>query len=284
MATLRDIKRRIGSIKKTQQITKAMEMVAAARLKRAQDNMMSSRPFSYKIREILRSIATRVDPSSHPLLEVRNGDRVLLIVVTADRGLCGGFNSNVIKKAESFMEDNNKEYNLIIIGRKGRDFFRRRDYDIKNGYIDIFRDLKYEYAVDIANFVVDIYKKREVDKVYIIYNQFKSVIQQIVATDILFPIPPFEIRDGVVPVEFLYEPSKEVLLDKLLIRYVETEIYQVLLESLAGEYGARMSAMRNATNNAQDMIRHLTLKYNKVRQAAITKEIIEVVSGAAALK
>lgn len=182
------------------------------------------------------------------------------------------------------MEEGSKEYSLILVGRRGRDYFKRKAYLIRKEYIEIFRGLAYSHAVDIGNFVMDLYRNREIDRVYIVYNRFHTVIQQIPTVEELLPISPFEIEEGVYPVEFLYEPSKEILLDKLLVRYVETTIYQSLLESLAGEHGARMSAMRNATNNAQEMIKSLTLTYNKARQASITKEIIEIVSGAEALK
>lgn len=277
-----DIRRRIRSVKNTQQITKAMKMVAAAKLRRAQERIVAARPYSGALQEILSSVATRVDPDQHPLLREREEKRVLLLVVTADKGLCGAFNGKIVSAAQKEIRRRKwDEVQLIPIGRKGNDFFRRRDIPIRYQAVNIFQALSAETAKDIARLVVDDYVEEKIDAVYVVYNEFKSVIAQIVRFDKLLPLTRAETEETTI--EYLYEPSPDEILRDLLPKYVEFQIYRTLLDSAAAEQGARMTAMEAATRNAGEMIESLTLKYNRIRQAAITTEIIEIVSGAAAL-
>jgi len=285
MATLRDIRRKISSVRKTRQITNAMKMVAAAKLRRAQENITAARPYADKILEVIGDLSARVDINAHPLLAQQEGGKILLVVVTADRGLCGGFNANILRNTMTFMLDRQgKEISFIIAGRKGRDFLRRRRFSIVKEYVNIFNALSYTHGAAIGRDVIDAFLNHEADEVYIIYNEFRSIIQQRVTTRRLLPITSQEIDVGESRIDFIYEPSPEAILGDLLNRYIEVQVYRALLESLAGEYGARMTAMDSATRNASEMIDQLTLTMNKTRQASITRELIEVVSGAEALK
>jgi F-type H+-transporting ATPase subunit gamma len=285
MATLRDIRRRIASVKSTQQITRAMKMVAAAKLRRAQERILASRPYASRMREIIRSVALRADPTTHPLLTEREVKKVDLIVITADKGLCGAFNANVMKRAALYLEDNAElSPTLICVGKKGRDYFSRRGKPIAAEFIDVFRAVGYDSAMEIAGQAVERFLSGETDRVDIVFNRFKSVMTQEVAIETLVPIPPLDINEGEVVVDFLYEPDPKSIIDALIPKDVETQVYTTLLESQAGELGARMTAMDSATNNAVEMIGSLTLHYNKVRQGAITTELIEIVSGAEALQ
>jgi F-type H+-transporting ATPase subunit gamma len=283
MPALIDIRRRIRSVKNTQQITKAMKMVAAARLRRAQEAMFAARPYARKMMEVLNSLATRADPKSHPLLQERDGDRVLLVVVTADKGLCGGFNANIIRAATRVLEEEarrQRDLSLELIGRKGREFFRRRRYRVRAEHVGIFQALRYPVAQAIAAELIRAYVDDEVDQVHLIYNEFKTVISQRVVVERLLPIRKLDV-DGAEPtLDYLYEPGPERIVAGLVPKHVEIQVWRALLESGGAEHGARMAAMDAATSNAGDMIERLTLYMNKVRQAAITKEIIEVVSGA----
>jgi F-type H+-transporting ATPase subunit gamma len=291
MPSLIDIRRRIRAVKSTQQITKAMKMVAASRLRRAQDRMLAFRPFSRQALRVLNSVAARVDPSAHPLLEVRDeqapGSRTLLVVITADRGLCGSFNTNIIKAASAFMVDRpGREFTLGLIGRKGRDYFVRRGFAPSFEMVNIFSHLDYGQAQGIAKACIESFTGHECDAVYLVFNEFKSVLQQRVVVDRLLPVPRlegFDQQDPAARVEYLYEPDPQRIFNALLPRYVEVQIYHALIESSAAEEAARMSAMDTATENSGEIIDQLTLYMNKVRQAAITREIIEVVSGAQAL-
>jgi F-type H+-transporting ATPase subunit gamma len=293
MPSLIDLRRRIRAVKSTQQITKAMKMVAASKLRRAQERITNARPFAQDMLRVLNDLASRVDPSAHPLLDVREAaaGRTLLIVITADRGLCGSFNTNIIKGAGAFVtEDSGREVALGLVGRKGRDFFARRGFDVRFEQVNIFHALRYTDAQGIARAAIEDFTSKAVDAVYLIYNEFKSVLQQRVVVERLLPVPrleepPQEARpDATVPaVEYLYEPAPEIIFRDLLPRHVEVQIYRALLESAAAEHAARMTAMDTATKNSAEMIEGLTLYMNKVRQAAITREIIEVVSGAQAL-
>jgi len=277
-----DIRRRIRSVKNTQQITKAMKMVAAAKLRRAQESIVAARPYSGALQEILSSVATRVSADKHPLLTEREEKKVLILVVTADKGLCGAFNGKVVAATQQEIAIRNwEEVQLIPIGRKGNDFFRRRDIPIRYQAVNIFQALSPETATEIAKLVVDDYVEKKVDAVYVVYNEFKSVISQIVRFEKLLPLTRVETEGPTI--DYLYEPSPEEILKDLLPKHVEFQIYRTLLDSAAAEQGARMTAMEAATRNAGEMIDSLTLTYNRVRQAAITKEIIEIVSGAAAL-
>lgn len=291
MPSLIDIRRRVRAVRSTQQITKAMKMIAASRLRRAQERILSARPFAEQMLRVLSSLAARVDPSGHPLLAVREdrpGGSVLLVVVTADKGLCGGFNTNVIRAASAFvLERPDRRVALALLGRKGRDFFRRRGFVARYEHVNLFARLKYEDAQAVAELAIDEFTTGAVDAVYVVYNQFKSVLQQRVVLERVLPIPRALFGEAPGPpetlVDYLYEPAPAVIFEQLLPRYVEVQFWRALLESAAAEHAARMTAMDNATKNAGEMIDQLTLYMNKVRQAAITREIIEVVSGAEAL-
>jgi F-type H+-transporting ATPase subunit gamma len=281
MPALIDIRRRIRSVKNTQQITKAMKMVSAAKLRRAQESMFAARPYARKMMEVLNSLASRADPEAHPLLQERGSEKIVLIVVTADKGLCGGFNANILRAGSRFLEERPAEAPALeLIGRKGRDFFKRRRFKIRGEHIGVFQTLRYATAQTIAKNLIDAYVTGELDQVFLLYNEFKSVIQQRVVIEKLLPIERGEIQPTAPGLDYLYEPDPAGIFAEILPKHVETQIWRALLESAAAEHGARMAAMDAATNNASDMIDRLTLYMNKVRQAAITKEIIEVVSGA----
>jgi F-type H+-transporting ATPase subunit gamma len=282
MANTIDIRRRIRSVKNTQQITKAMKMVAAAKLRRAQERMFAARPYAAALRQVLSSVATRVEELKHPLLEAREEKKVLLVIVTADKGLAGAFNANVIKAAQNALRDKNWEsVELLPIGRKANDFFRRRTIPIRREATQVFQALSLGVAQEIAKTIVDDFIEGRVDAVYVVYNEFKSIIAQNVQLERLLPIERAW-DEAPTAVEYLYEPGPETILNELLPKHIEFQLYRILLESAAAEQGARMTAMEAATKNAKDMIDHLTLTYNRIRQASITKEIIEIVSGAAA--
>ncbi|MCI0447355.1 ATP synthase F1 subunit gamma [bacterium] len=284
MATIIDLRRRIRSVKNTQQITKAMKMVSAAKLRRAQETMMASRPYNAKMMEVLASLATRANPEDHPLLKVKGDQNVELMVVTADKGLCGSFNANLIKAALHFL-DQRRNYNLSLhlVGRKGVDYFKKRKYIITHQYTNIFRQVRFEQAKEIANKTIRAYTEGDLDAIYIVYNEFKSMLSQRIILKRLLPLERLPEPTAEQTLDYIYEPDPETIFDKLLPHYLEIQIYQALLESSAAEHAARMAAMESATENAKEMIDSLTLKMNKIRQAAITKEIIEVVSGAEGL-
>jgi F-type H+-transporting ATPase subunit gamma len=289
MPSLIDLRRRIRSVKSTQQITKAMKMVSASKLRRAQERIMNARPFAHHMLRVLSGLAARVDPSLHPLLDLRTDGtgRTLLIVVTADRGLCGSFNTNIIKAGGAFIAERPAiEVTLGLVGRKGRDFFARRGFDVRFEHINLFQALSFGHAQAIARAAIEDFCGRDVDAVYLLYNEFKSVLQQRIVVEQLLPIPRFEPEAGQsvagATIDYLYEPAAEEILRELLPHHVEVQVYRALLEASAAEHAARMTAMDTATKNSAEMIDSLTLYMNKVRQAAITREIIEVVSGAQA--
>jgi F-type H+-transporting ATPase subunit gamma len=283
MPALIDIRRRIRSVKSTQQITKAMKMVSAAKLRRAQEAMFAARPYARKMLEVLNSLASRADPDAHPLLHARGHEKSLLVVITADKGLCGAFNANILRTASRFLADRaGQQAELSIVGRKARDFFRRRAVAVRTERVGAFQALRYSTARAIAAELIEAYTKGEVDQVFVVYNEFKSVIQQQIVVDRLLPIERHALRPHEPALDYLYEPGPERIFAEILPKHVEVQVWKALLESQAAEHGARMSAMDSATNNAAEMIDRLTLYMNKVRQAAITKEIIEVVSGAGA--
>ncbi len=285
MSTLRDIKRRIQSVKNTEQITKAMKMVAASRLRRAQDAILASRPYAHKMLEVLSSLALRTNPQAHPLLQVREPRKVDLAVVTSDRGLCGAFNANIIREAERFMgEHPDWDFSLHLVGRKANDYFKRRDVEISKVSLNVLSDVSFAHAAAVGGDMVENYLGEKFDQVYMVYNEFKSAIQQKVIVEQFLPIKPMDISEDYYPVEYTFEPSEDVLLAELLPRHLNVQVYRVLLESVASEHGARMTAMEAASKNAGEMIEKLTLLYNRTRQAAITKELIEVVSGKEAMK
>jgi len=284
MPSLLDIRRRIRSVKNTQQLTKAMKTVSAAKLRRAQERVMSARPYADQLRNVLGNLAGRVENIEHPLLEVRPEERILLVVVTADRGLCGAFNSNLTRTAQNFLRDHaSQQATLYPVGRKGRDFFRRREAPIASDFVNFFNKLDYGHAREIAQQIIELYTQARVDAVYIVYNEFKSAIQQRITLEKLLPLGRAELIQPESPIEYIFEQPPQQVFDRLLPRYVEIQVYRALLESVASEHGARMAAMDTASRNAGDMIESLTLNMNRVRQAAITREIIEVVSGAGAL-
>ncbi len=284
------MRRKIASVKSTQKITNTMKLVAAAKFRRAQMDILSLRPYAYRMHEMLSSLAVRAVEGVHPLLERRDEDKILLVVVTSDRGLCGAFNTNILRRMETFVaekEREGKEVVLLLIGRKARDYVERRkdQYKVDKVYINLFlKRVRYEDAAMIADYLAEVYSSKRFDAVYVLYNEFKSAIRQDVIVERLLPIEPMELKEKDVPVDFIYEPSRDELLKELLPLHVRTQIYRVFLESAASEHGARMTSMDNATKNAEEMIRKLTLEYNKARQASITKELLEIVAGAEALK
>jgi F-type H+-transporting ATPase subunit gamma len=290
MPSLIDLRRRIRAVKSTQQITKAMKMIAASRLKRAQDRVVAARPFAQRMLKVLNGLVSRVDQDAHPLLRMPAADqstgRPLLIIISGDRGLSGSFNSNVIKAAGDFIVKEGREVALGLVGRKGRDFFRRRGFDVRYEATGIFQKLSFADATKIANVAIEEFTSGEASSVYLVYNEFKSVMTQRIVLERLLPIPRLDVDAGTAAgpdVDYLYEPTPEEIFRDLLPRHVQIQVYRALLESNAAFYAAQMTAMDSASRNAAEMIDQLTLYMNKVRQAAITREIIEVVSGAEAL-
>jgi F-type H+-transporting ATPase subunit gamma len=283
MAALLDIRRRIRSVKSTQQITRAMKMVAAARLRRAQDRIFNARPYANQMMALLSSVAARTTEPCHPLLRERPIERQLLVLVTADRGLCGGFNANLIRAAQLYLDEHrDRDVSIITVGRKGRDYFIRRPVKVIGEQINIFGRLEFGQAQPIAKSIIELYTEEKVDAVDFIYNEFKSIMTQRVRVERYLPIKPVAPAQGEALIDYIYEQPAQEIFNALLPRYVEIEVYRALLESQAAELAARMTAMDAATSNAAEMIDSLTLYMNRVRQAAITREIIEVVSGAGA--
>jgi F-type H+-transporting ATPase subunit gamma len=295
MPNLLEIRRRLKSVKNTQQITKAMKMVSAARLRRAQDRVVMARPFANKMGDVLGELATRTDEDfHHPLLDLRGDQRYLLVLITADKGLCGAFNTNLTKAAQAFMRENSdKQIEIMAVGRKGRDFFRNRRAVIAGEFIGLTAKARLEFsdALEVAQSIIKTYTEdEEIDKVFIVYNEFKSVLSQRVVLEQLLPVARAKQEESEVKsqqpatlIDYVYEQPPEEIFSTLLPRLIETQIFRALLESVASEHGARMTAMDSASKNASELIDTLTLNMNRIRQAAITNEIIEVVSGAAAL-
>ncbi|HEX29757.1 TPA: ATP synthase F1 subunit gamma [Candidatus Poribacteria bacterium] len=286
MPSLKDIRKRIASVKSTQQITKAMKMVAAAKLRRAQEGITQARPYADKMREVIGSLSVRVEQNHHPLLVRREVKKREILMTTSDRGLCGGYNQNVIREVTRLLKETEEgvEVQLNIIGRKGLDYFKRRDYPIRKEYRNILGDIDYKVAAEVGKDIVAAYESEEFDELVMVYNHFRSAISQVVTVQKLLPIEPIPVPGDAVITEYIYEPSEKAILNQLLPRYVEVQIFRAMLEALASEYGARMTAMESATNNASEMIDRLTLDMNRARQAAITKELMEIVGGAEALK
>jgi F-type H+-transporting ATPase subunit gamma len=286
MAKTRDLKRRIRSIRNTMQLTRAMKMVSAAKLRRSQERIFAARPYARQLDAVLQSLASRANPELHPLLQVRPQERIELVVVTSDRGLCGSFNTNILKTAVGFLrEREGRTLELQAVGRKGRDFFRRRPWKIRREWADVLRSVEFSLAAEIGQEVTARYATGEVDAVHLVYNEFKSAVAQRPVVERLLPISRAELEQGPRPAaeDYIYEPDPQSLFNRLLPHHVDTQIYRALLESQAAEHAARMSAMSAATTNAGELIDQLTLKMNRMRQASITTEIIEVVSGAEAL-
>ena len=288
MAALKDIKRKISAVQKTKQITKAMNMVAAAKFKSAQQRMDNFRPYAMKFMDVMNSLALRVSSDSHPLLAVREPKKIRVICMTSDRGLCGGFNTNLIKATERFVttkKSEGREVTLIPIGRKGRDYFRKK-MPIVNDRTDLLAKFGMETAVRISDDIIPPFVAGEYDELYLIYNEFRNVSVQRPSVVRLFPLPTIGQYDEVsadARLDYIYEPSEEVLLDKMLNMYVHVLLFRALLETNAGENGARMASMDNATKNCDELITSLSLKYNKARQAAITAELMDIVGGTEAL-
>jgi F-type H+-transporting ATPase subunit gamma len=290
MPSLLDLRRRIRAVKSTQQITKAMKMISASKLRRAQERVVGARPFARQMERVLKSLASRVDSSTHPLLAPREHGadaKAMLIVITADKGLCGGFNTNIIKAAGSFIGTTAAGgVELGLVGRKGRDFFRRRGLEVRIEEIGIFQKVRYADAQRIAQAAIEAFTSGRVSRVLVVYNEFKSVMQQRVTTEQLLPVPTVDDEKAPLPggVDYIYEPAPEKIFAELLPKHIEVQVYRALLESAAAEHAARMTAMDAASKNSGEIIDNLTLYMNKVRQAAITREIIEVVSGASAAR
>ncbi len=286
MATLRDIQRRIRSVQSTQKITRAMKLVAAAKLRRAQERILAARPYAGKMKELLGNLVSGTDGAVHPLLEQREGPRRQIVIVTADKGLAGAFNANVLRRSLEFVRaSNTQEVTLVVVGRKARDFYRRRPWTIKRDMLGFWDRLAYSHAQELADYFMQQYGAGEVDEVHLIYNEFRSVAFQRPVREQLLPIPRTEGGEGAgAGVDYIYEPSPEAILGDLLPRHVRMQVYRALMESQAGEYGARMTAMEAATKNAKEMIEVLTIQYNKARQEKITKELLDIVGGAEALK
>lgn len=283
MAKTQDLRRRISSIRNTRQLTKAMKTVSAAKLRRAQDAMLAARPYADQMQKVLKSLASRANPEAHPLLARHGDQRVRAVVITSDRGLCGSFNVNICRAATAFFEEyRERDLELLTVGRKGRDYFRRRNYTMGRDWEDVLRTVGYTTAVDIAQFLIEAYVKDDVDTVFIVYNEFKSAMQQQPVVEQLLPIERLDLEAGESE-DYIYEPDAASLFNSLLPKHVEFQIYRALRESVAAEHAARMTAMDAATRNAGELIDKLTLHMNRVRQASITTEIIEVVSGAEAL-
>jgi len=289
MASLKDIKKRISSVKNTQQITKAMKMVSAAKLRRAQDAAVSARPYAEKLQQVLSNLASREEADAHPLLVQRGKGRALIVLMTADRGLCGGFTANVSKAAERFIRANERgfeAYDLMITGRKGKEFLRSRLGDsIVKVHENIGANLNYKTAALIGQEIVNAFEDETYDAVFLFYNAFESAISQVVTLEQLLPIKPAAdqsaAEDGT---DYIYEPNRVQVLSQILPKMIEVQIFRGLLESNASEHGARMAAMDSASRNASEMIGKLTLQYNRARQAAITKELMEIISGAESVK
>jgi F-type H+-transporting ATPase subunit gamma len=285
MSGLKIIKRRIRSIQSTQQITRVMKMVAAARLKRAQDNIVRARPYALRLRQVIRELSTRVDRSHHVLLKLEPPRTIGIVVVTGDRGLCGSFNTNILRRAQRLMDEHQgHDVHLVTVGRRGTELLTRRGAPIIHKMAGFFNHLEFLHAVRLGDEIMQHYVEADVNRVYVVYNEFKSAIQQNVIVEQLLPIEPDPADEHAYTSDIIYEPSEERVLEAILPLYARVQMWRILLESFAAEMGARMTAMESATNNAQELIESLTLTYNKVRQAAITREIMEVVSGAEGLR
>jgi F-type H+-transporting ATPase subunit gamma len=283
MANLKDIRDRIKSVKSIQKVTKAMKMVAAAKMRRAQENMEKARPYNHRLVEIIQHLLPSVERSMLPLLEIRDVKRIAYVVVTSDRGLAGSFNSSILRKAHSDIDEFGKEnVDIFCIGKKAKDYFKSRQYNIVEAYSDFWSDLNFNQSMKIGSAIIDHFLDSSVDEIRVVYNEFVNVATQATVTEKLLPI---ELKDEeLADTDFLYEPSKKKIVKSLIPRYLNAQVWKYLLESYASEQAARMVAMENATTNSEDMIKNLTLEFNKARQAAITTEMLEIVSGAEALK
>jgi F-type H+-transporting ATPase subunit gamma len=284
MASLIDIRRRLRSVKNIQQITRAMKMVAAAKLRRSQDRVIAARPYAASLRDVLANVSARVREARHPLLAERDEKKVLVMVVAGDKGLAGAFNANVNRAVGALLREKSwEEVTLLPVGKKAFDFWKRRSIPIRASYPGIFSRLEFRHAREIAEILTGLFVSGEIDSAYVVYNEFKSIMAQVVRVERLLPIARTAMGASEQAIDYLFEPDPAEILARLLPRYLEFTVFKVLLESNASENGARMTAMDSSTKNAGDMIDSLTLTYNRARQARITKELIEIVSGAAAL-
>lgn len=289
MATLRDIKRRIVGVKNTQQITKAMKMIAAARLRKAQINVINARPYSDKITSMISNLPAKEEISSNPFFELREVKNVAIVVIAADRGLCGSFNQNIFKEVERYIKDeltsDQIDYQLFCVGKKSIDYFSKRDHKIFNSDVGLFSSLDYNSALNISDSVIPAFLENSFDRIVLVYNSFVSIIRQKIVNKQLLPIKIEKSEEEVTQdINYIYEPDRGHIFQYLIPKHLKAQVWRALLESYAAELSARMTAMDNATTNADEMIKSLNLTYNKERQAAITKEILEIVSGANALK
>lgn len=287
MATLKELKVRISGVKGTQKITRAMKMVASAKLRRAQEKIISARPYAIKINELLHSLVNASDSEVDELLAQREIKTKLVVVVSSDRGLAGSFNTNIIRFAHQHIQSSEKNTKVLIVGRKANDSLKKRGVSIVNAYINIFNDLSIETSNEIVDFIVEGYKKREYDSVEIIYNEFKSIVKQVTVKEQFLPLKKegsLEEKKAERPVDYIYEPGPVEIIKQLIPKQLKIQLWKILLESNAAEHAARMTAMETATKNASDLLKILELSYNQARQAAITKEILEIVGGAEALK
>ena len=282
MANLRDIKNRIASVKSTQQITKAMKMVSAARFRKAEEAIIENRPYSDKMLEVLTSLALRTDETAHPLLERRDAKKVGLIVFSSDRGLCGSFNGSILRSVDRFMREKGVDYEsiqLYIVGKKARDYYKNRPAQKFGELVELFGNVTYGHAQQIGGEVAKLYEEGELDLVYMVYNEYRSALVQEVVYDRLLPVDPPTVDPDTVTSEYIFEPSDEHMLNWIIPRYVDVRLFRAMLESTASEHGARMTAMDSASKNATEMIDRLTLKYNRARQEAITSELMDIVNG-----
>ena len=290
MASLKDIKKRIGTVKNTQQITKAMKMVSAAKLRRAQEAVVAARPYADKMADVLSSLALREDADSHHLLAERGKGKALIVLITGDRGLCGGFNTNIAKAAERFIREKGEgfeSYELLIVGRKGNDYLKRRaGMEIAKVHENLVGTGQVSYPIGalLGQEVIELYRNGDYDGVFLVYNAFQSAMTQVQTVTQLLPIVPKEVEEGAQVSDYIYEPNATEVLEEILPKHIEVQIFRSLLESSASEHGARMTAMDSASKNASEMIGKLTLQYNRARQASITKELLEIISGAESIK
>lgn len=285
MPSLKQIRRRITGVHNTRQITRAMKMVAAAKLKRAQQNMERIRPYAWKLREVIAHLAAHARSEAHPLLEVREPEQVGIVTVTSDRGLCGSFNVNIARRTQKVLKDYaGSDLFLFTFGRKGYDFFRKRGVTIAKHFPGVFHELEFSQAAAAGELLIEQYVHNGIDRLFLVYNEFKNPVQQTIVCEQLLPVQPYAEMTAWRPVDYIYEPNPSAVLDKILPMHINIQLWRVMLESYAAEMGARMTAMENATENADELITELTLQFNKARQAAITKELLEIVGGAEGLK
>jgi len=285
MASLKQIRRRIVGVQNTRQITRAMKMVAAARMRKAQENMEAARPYSSKLREVIASLVARTESDVHPLLISKDPKKIGIICVTSDRGLAGGFNATICRRTDLLLQENSdKEVELLTIGRKGNDFFKNRGAKIHKYYADVFKDMEFNSAVSIGKEISSYYIAGSFDRIYVVFNEFKNAMQQNLISERLLPITSSEALSAWNAVDYIYEPDANTVLDAILPLYINVQVWRILLESYASEQAARMSAMDKATENADELVGSLKLQFNKARQTAITTELLEIVGGAEGLK